>query len=172
MKLKDKAKIKVTSLLYTIYTKCEMGVPFVLPELISDLKLTSHTGPVIRQLKLFERIEKREEGYLYKWVKAAPNEKMIEDVIISIREYTRALAKRSKQKTKEIIVEQSNINFEKTNDQLVIPNLPPNTPGPLLAVCNLILQSMQQQNSYLKAMGDAVSDVQSKVDNLHTQLNN
>lgn len=170
MKLKDKTKIKITSLLYTIYTKCEMGVPFVLSDLITDLKMNGNTGPVIKQFELFERTKKVEGGHLCKWIKPAPDEKMIEAVVTAIREYTKAATK-AKQTPKEVAAKPDETSTGKINEQLMFPNLPPNMPAPLQAVCNLIMDSMKQQNAYLKAMGVAVSDMQSKVDNLFAQLN-
>lgn len=170
MKLKDKTKIKVASLVYNIYTKCMMGVPFLLSDLLSELKLTGNAGPVIKQFDLFERVEKVEGGYTCKWMKPAPNEKLFEDIANAIREYTRESAK-PKQKPQAPISEIAATNSGKVNGQFNFPDLPPNMPGPLQVVCNLIMDSVKQQNAYLKAMGVAVSDMQSKVDNLHSQLN-
>jgi hypothetical protein len=147
-----------------------MGVPFLLSDLLSELKLTGNAGPVIKQFDLFERVEKAEGGYLCKWVKPSPNEKLFEDVANAIREYTRE-ATRTKQKSEAPISEKASTNSENGNGQINFPDLPPNMPGPLQAVCNLIMDSMKQQNTYLKAMGVAVADMQLKVDNLHSQLN-
>jgi hypothetical protein len=95
---------------------------------------------------------------------------LFEDVANAIREYTREATK-PKQKALAPVSERAATNPERVNGQLNFPDLPPNMPGPLQAVCNLIMDSMKQQNTYLKAMGVAVADMQLKVDNLHSQLN-
>jgi hypothetical protein len=168
MKLKDQTKIKVASLLYSIYTKCAMGTPFVLRHLIDDLKLTSNAQPVIKQFELFEKCKKVDGGHLYTWKKDAPNEHLFEQITLKIQEYTRNTNAPKKKPEPETVAPPAPEN--KVTDPFIVPELPPNTPGPLREVFNILMDALKQQTAYMLAMGGAVEDMQTKVDNLYAQL--